>query len=193
MELKWLGGRAVRLSGQRGRVIMDGPVEQLPQRERGLLTVSRATGLTTGRGPDGNFILASPGEYEVDEVFAIGIASGGVDQPETLFNVNIEGVNVLHAGAAAHRPSQIQVDELGAVDVLVLPLDGITASTAQEWMGLLQPAIVVPLADGADAAERLRRFLDAVGASATEPRAQLLVQAGNLPEDTQVVVLDATA
>lgn len=216
MELRWLGGSAVRLGGQRSRVYMEGPAAAIPAPGRGLMTVSRLDGADTGRRPDGSFLLLSPGEYEVDEVFVIGIATGAEELvtpvrqaqspshegaagarrasiAETLFNVNLEGVNVLHAGSAASKPSQAQVDELGAVDVLVLPLGAVTTAAAQAWISLLQPAIVVPLADGDDGADRLRRFLDAVGASASEPREALQVQAGNLPEDTLVVVLSTSA
>lgn len=192
MEVRWLGGSTVRLSGQRSRVHMDGPAAEPAERGRGLLTVSRGGGQNSGRRPDGSFLLSSPGEYEVDEVFVVGIANSS-EEMETLFNVNIEGVNVLHAGSAATKPSQTQVDELGAVDLLVLPLGSIPTAAAQAWVSLLQPAIVIPLADGADAADRLRRFLDAVGASASEPREALQVQAGSLPEETQVVVLSPSA
>jgi len=193
MELRWLGGRSVRLSGQKARVLMDPnpPVGSAGAESAGLVTYSLAAPERCGRRPDGSFVIAGAGEYEVDEIFVIGVTGGAADGSNTLYNVNIDGVNVVHPGAAAQRLSQAQVEELGAVDVLVLPLGdaGQGGPKAADWIAQLQPAIVVPLSSGDDPAGQLQRFLSGIGASAGETRDALQVQAGSLPEDMQAVML----
>lgn len=193
MELRWMGGRTVRLSSQRAKVLMDPqlPVGSAGLESAGLVTYSHAAPELCGRRPDGAFVIAGAGEYEVDEVFVIGVSGGAADGSNTLYNVNIDGVNVVHPGAAAQRLSQAQVEELGAVDVLVLPLCDASQGgiKAMDWIAQLQPAIVVPLSSGDDSAGQLQRFLGGIGATAGEARESLQVQAGSLPEDMQAVIL----
>lgn len=193
MELRWMGGRTVRLSSQRAKVLMDPqlPVGSAGLESAGLVTYSHAAPELGGRRPDGAFVIAGAGEYEVDEVFVIGVSGGAADGSNTLYNVNIDGVNVVHPGAAAQRLSQAQVEELGAVDVLVLPLGDASQGgiKAMDWIAQLQPAIVVPLSSGDDPAGQLQRFLGGIGATAGEARDSLQVQAGSLPEDMQAVIL----
>jgi len=148
MELRWLGGRSVRLSGQKARVLMDPnpPVGSAGAESAGLVTYSLAAPERCGRRPDGSFVIAGAGEYEVDEIFVIGVTGGAADGSNTLYNVNIDGVNVVHPGAAAQRLSQAQVEELGAVDVRarVVTLNGLSGhadrSELLAWAGRLKPA-----------------------------------------------------
>jgi L-ascorbate metabolism protein UlaG (beta-lactamase superfamily) len=191
MELRWMGDRTVRLSGQSSKVLMEPHGSTGTQKPGGLVTYSHAASSTTGGQPDGIFVIAGPGEYEVDGVFVIGVAGGVADGSNTLYNVNIDGVNIVHPGMASQKLNQAQVEELGAVDVLVLPLGNIGpgAARAADWIAQLQPSIVVPLSSGSDPAGQLQRFLDAIGAAGGDARDLLQVQGNSLPEETQVVVL----
>ena len=195
MELRWMGGRSVRLSGQTAKVLMDPTTAPVGREAGGLVTYSQAAQSASGGRRDGPFVIAGPGEYEVDEVFVVGVTGGVADGSNTLYNVSIDGLNVVHPGAAAQKLSQAQVEELGAVDVLVLPLGDASHGglKAVDWIALLQPAIVVPLTSGDDPAGQLQRFLNAIGAPAGEARDVLQVQSGNLPEDASVVVLRPSA
>ena len=195
MELRWMGGRTVRLSGQDAKALLEPQGTAASHPAGGLLTYSLAAPSTTGGPPGGPFVIAGPGEYEVDGVFVVGVAGGCADGSNTLYNVNIDGVNVVHPGTASQKLNQAQVEELGAVDVLVLPLGNAThgGPRATDWIALLQPSIVIPLSSGDDPNGQLQRFLDAIGATPGEARDMLQVQGHNLPEDTQVGVLRPSA
>jgi L-ascorbate metabolism protein UlaG (beta-lactamase superfamily) len=83
------------------------------------------------------------------------------------------------------------------VDVLLIPVGGkntIDGATAAEVVGLLEPAVVIPMHyktahSGADL-DPLQHFLTRMGLPQVEPLAKVSYNASNLPHETQVIVLD---
>lgn len=147
-------------------------------------------------------VLCGPGEYEIGGVFITGIATyhdekqGKERGKNTMYLVEFQDLTVLHAGDLGHVPTQSQIGDLPDVDVLLLPVGGgptIGASQAVEVVSLIEPKIVIPMHYRLPGLtlklDPVSRFLKAMGSEGGEPLESLRAGRVNLPEETQVVVL----
>lgn len=209
MEITWFGHSCFRLREGGVSVVTD-------PYDRGLgytLPRLRADVVTTSHNAPGHAmtaaikedpkILSGPGEYEVKGVFITGIptwhAPAGSQPKErnTVFLFDFNGLTVCHLGDLGHLLSEQQVEAIDEVDVLLIPIGGhrtIDASQAAEVISQLEPRIVIPMHYQTPAflgsLDGLDKFLRAMGMSAAEPQEMLKVSAADLPEETQVVVLE---
>ncbi len=147
-------------------------------------------------------ILCGPGEYEIGGVFITGIATyhdekqGKERGKNTMYLVEFQDLTILHAGDLGYVPTQAQVGDLPDVDVLLLPVGGgptIGAGQAVEVLGLIEPKIVIPMHYRLPGLllklDPVSRFLKAIGAEEAKPLESLRASRSNLPEETQVVLL----
>lgn len=68
--------------------------------------------------------------------------------PNAIFIVETRGLRVVHLGDLGHTLSQAQIDAIGAVDVLLVPVGGhftIDAAAATEVVAQLQPRVSIPM------------------------------------------------
>jgi L-ascorbate metabolism protein UlaG (beta-lactamase superfamily) len=86
--------------------------------------------------------LTGPGEYEIGGVFITAVQTDGhgkkkVDQPRnTLYVFDYDGLTVAHLGDLQHVPTQAEVEALGTVNVVLIPVgggDGLNAAKATYW------------------------------------------------------------
>jgi L-ascorbate metabolism protein UlaG (beta-lactamase superfamily) len=66
----------------------------------------------------------------------------------TVFCFELDGMNICHLGDLGHRLSREQINEIGEVDLLFIPVGGyftIDANVATETCDDLKPRIVVPM------------------------------------------------
>jgi L-ascorbate metabolism protein UlaG (beta-lactamase superfamily) len=83
------------------------------------------------------------------------------------------------------------------IDVLMVPVGGrntLDASMAAEVISIIEPAIVIPmhylLPETAMHLDTVERFLKEMGVPAPEPVNALRLTKSQLPEETQVVIMD---
>ncbi len=209
MEITWYGHACFRLRAKEGTVVTD-PFDKaigssLPRITADIVTISHQhPGHSNVAAVKGDpHVIAGPGEYEVKGIFIFGIPTfhdkrKGRDRGgNTVYLVEAENLKVCHLGDLGHVPAQSQVEQFGGVDVLLLPVGGtstLSAAAAVEVVNLIDPRIVIPMhysipqvklkLDPVDA------FLKELGAKPV-PQESLKVQAGGLPEETQVVLLEA--
>ena len=65
-----------------------------------------------------------------------------------MFKYTIDDINVCHCGDLGHKLSPKQLEQIGRVDILLLPVGGlatINALTAVEVMEQLKPVITIPM------------------------------------------------
>jgi L-ascorbate metabolism protein UlaG (beta-lactamase superfamily) len=146
------------------------------------------------------FLLDSPGEYEVHEILITGVRTfrdekqGSERGPNTCFVYELDGLHVIHLGDVGHLLTEEELGEIGAVDVVCVPIGGsLPAARAAELVAQLDANLVVlmPLdGEGAGAAE-LARFLHEMSVQHGEPTPKLSVTASSLPSETTVVLLEA--
>lgn len=143
--------------------------------------------------------LTGPGEYEIGGVFLTGVATEGHTSAErnVLFQYDFGNLTIVHLGDLGKMPTQAQLEALGDVNVLLLPVGGgnsLNASQAGEIVSMLQPNIVVPMhyqiPNIKIELDPIERFLKEMGLTDISTEPVLKVTASSLPEETQTILLE---
>jgi len=148
-------------------------------------------------------VVNGPGEYEISGVLIIGIATfhdgeGGRKRGKnTVYLMEIDEISVCHLGDLGHVLTGEQVEEIDNVDVLLLPVGGVStinAPVAAEVVRQLEPKAVIPMHYKTPALswelEPVERFLKEIGAKEVNPQPKLSITKSSLPASTQVFLLD---
>lgn len=153
------------------------------------------------------FVVHGPGEYEVKGVTIIGVptyhdgSKGEERGTNTVYKFVIDGVNFCHLGDLGHKLTDSQVEAIGDVDILFVPVGGkytIDAKTAAEVVAQIEPYVVIPMhyqRTGLDPKtfaelEDVSKFLKEMGAESVEKISKYVTSKDKLPENTTVVVLE---
>ena len=147
-------------------------------------------------------LVKGPGEYEISGVLILGIGTyhdsvkGQSRGKNTVYLMEVDGVSICHLGDLGHVLTSTQVEEIGDVDVLLLPVGGastIGAAMATEVIRQLEPKAIVPMHYKTPVVDRglepVAKFLKEMGIEQIEPRPKLSVSRSNLPVSTQVFLL----
>ncbi|MEE8599136.1 MAG: MBL fold metallo-hydrolase, partial [Dehalococcoidales bacterium] len=138
MDISWLGHSCFRLRGSNAVVITD-PYSpdlgySLGEPDAGIVTVSHnhpGHSYTQGIGGEPR-LVTGPGEYEIADVLIIGIGTfhdgeaGRKRGKNTAYLMEIDEISVCHLGDLGHVLTTEQVEELGNVDILLLPVGGVS-------------------------------------------------------------------
>ena len=155
MEISWYGNGCFRLRSQLGTVITDPypptPALRLPKLKASIVAVSEPTlcddTAVTREGP--KLLLTGPGEYEVGGIFIVGVPMQSRGQPTvTAFVFEMEGLAVCHLGLPWQVPSAAQIENLGDIDVLLLPVGGpdrIGVQAVSDLASELEPKVLIPM------------------------------------------------
>jgi L-ascorbate metabolism protein UlaG (beta-lactamase superfamily) len=217
-DVQFLGHACVRLRGRDGIVLCD-PFDRSTGLDIGrptahIVTVSHAHADHSNSAAvrpmrEQLFVLDAPGEYEVSGVLITGVrtyhdkAKGAERGFNTVFVIHLDDVTFCHLGDLGHELSQGQVEAIGDVDVLFVPVGGgetIGPAEAMNVIAQLEPRVVVPihyataqLSFEHDLAP-LDKFTHEMGLKDVVAEEKLTVTASNLPpesEQARVVVLRA--
>lgn len=209
-EITWLGHACFRLKSKDAAIITD-PYDKslglgtLNQRAE-IVTVShKALHHNSMAGVKGEpFVIEGPGEFEVRGVFITGVWSfaddaGGKERGRnTIFLFRLDDLVVCHLGSLGHTLSPAQVEAIGDVDVLLVPVGGhttLTPTRASEVISQLEPKLVVPMhySTGRETVQMdpLENFTKEMGLKEWTTQDKLAVKATDLAEATKVVVLEA--
>lgn len=145
--------------------------------------------------------LRGPGEYEIGGIFITGVAIKESKQNSNMVYIfDYDGVALGHLGDMQKVPTQTQVEAFGSVDVLMVPVGGgnaLNAAKAAEVIAMIEPGIVIPMHYKTPGSSlkllALRQFLQEMGLSNEKPVPSLKVTRSSIPEETKVVVLEATS
>jgi len=209
MEIMWYGHSCFRITERGYATVVTDPFGEhlgyeVPRLKTDIATIShRAPGhdaLNALR--EYKYVIDGPGEYEIGGVFVIGVAAYNPDTPDPRLNVvyvfDFNSITVAHLGDLDHVPPQALIDQLGHVDVALVPVGGgssLNSGQAAEIVSLLEPAIVIPMhyqtphLTGVQL-DSVDRFLKEMGVNSIEPLPFLRLSQGGLPDQTQVIVLD---
>ncbi len=153
------------------------------------------------------YLLKGPGEYEIKGVIIEGVATfhddkkGELRGRNTMYHFLIDGVNVLHMGDIGHMLTAAEIEKLGTVDILLLPVGGyytIDAKVAVELIGEIEPSVVIPMHYARPSLNQevfgqltgVDVFLKEMGKEVVQPVSKLSITKDKLPEELQVVVLE---
>ncbi len=97
------------------------------------------------------FVIADPGEYEVNGLFVFGEAikgEKGADPHVVAYRFQMEGMSIAFLGGLDRMLTEEEAGKLENIDILLLPVGGgdrIKPKQAVEIMNMIEPRIVVPL------------------------------------------------
>ncbi len=209
MDINWLGHSCFRIKGSQATVITD-PYPpslgySLGKSTARIVTVSHQHSshcYVEGIGGEPRLVVR-PGEYEIGGVLIIGVATfhdadrGEKKGKNTAYLMEVDEIKVCHLGDLGHVLTTEQVAEIGSVDVLLLPVGGVStidAPMAAEVVRQLEPKAVVPMHYQTPALSReldpVERFLKEIGVKPAEPQSKLSFTRSNLPISTQVFLLN---
>ncbi|MGI8848051.1 MAG: MBL fold metallo-hydrolase [Candidatus Dormibacteria bacterium] len=203
MEITYHGLSCFRLRGRDCQVVLDPPQDSLSGlgklkadivvRTDGELQPER---LRPREGEAQE--VSGPGEFEVRGVAVNGLPAGDT----TIVRLDIDDVRVAVLGRLNRQLTEEEVDELGRIDVLVVPVGGVDAlgaTAATKLVNAVSPAIVIParyrspIVAGSGGYEPVEKFAKEMGlaedAWAPQPKLSL---SGSLAgaDDTRLVVLE---
>jgi L-ascorbate metabolism protein UlaG (beta-lactamase superfamily) len=209
MDITWLGHSCFRIKGSRTAIVTD-PYSpdlgySLGKPTASIVTVSHQhPGHCYVQGVGGQpRLVKGPGEYEISGVLILGIATfhdgerGKKRGKNTVYHIEIDEISVCHLGDLGHVLTGGQVEDIDNVDVLLLPVGGVStidAPVAAEVVRQLEPKAVIPMHYKTPALKRelepVERFLKEIGAKEVASQPKLSLTKSNLPDATQVFLLD---
>jgi len=209
MDISWLGHSCFKIKGRYATIITD-PYSpnlgySLGKPTANIVTVSHqhlGHSYISGIGGDPKQVTG-PGEYEISSVLIIGMVTfhdaekGKKRGKNTAYLIEVDEVSVCHLGDLGHVLTTNQVEEIDNIDVLLLPVGGVStidAPMAAEVVRQLEPKVVVPMHYKTEALNRelepVDRFLKEMGIKEVNSQPNLSFTKANLPSTTQVFLLD---
>jgi L-ascorbate metabolism protein UlaG (beta-lactamase superfamily) len=122
--------------------------------------------------------------------------SGGRDRGKNvIYSMKIDGLNVVHCGDLGHVLDAEEVEKIGKVDVLLLPVGGhftIDAATSDTVVQALKPRVVIPMHFKTDKCGFPIAPIDTYIASRDVQRVEgeFEISRETLPESTTIIVLN---
>lgn len=161
MNIKWLGHSCFKLTAEKGTVIVTDPFDEsvgypMPNVKADIVTSSHSHfDHNYFKAVKGNFdIVDTVGEHNIKGINIKGVNTFHDDEhgakrgKNIVFVFDIDGIRVCHMGDLGHVLTEKQVEEIGPVDVLLIPVGGyytIDAKQAVEVMNQLKPKITIPM------------------------------------------------
>lgn len=161
MRIKWLGHSCFKISSKNGVRIVTDPFDdnlgyRIPSVETDIVTVSHGHyDHNFVDCLDGNFeVIDKVGDFNVKDIPIRGIHTFHDDEEGSKRGENIvytfvvDDIKVCHLGDLGHRLTPSQLEMIGDVDVLLIPVGGvytIDAAQAAEVVKQLKPSVVIPM------------------------------------------------
>lgn len=154
MDIQYYGGNCCTLTSKSARVVVDDTLDELR-----LKPISKPddillfTGAHTFMGTKPRIVVNGPGEYEVAGLSIIGIAARAhIDEPDgrssTMYKLMADDVNYLITGHIYPGLSDDQLEAIGMVDVMVVPVGGngytLDPVGAMQLIKKIEPKLVIP-------------------------------------------------
>ncbi|MGB9911036.1 MAG: MBL fold metallo-hydrolase [Microgenomates group bacterium] len=216
MEIQFFGHSCFRLKFKKEIVVTD-PFDsqvtglKLPKINADIVTVSHqhqdhnnfSAILGTPQRPE-PFLISGPGEYEIGEIRIIGISSfhdkkkGKERGKNTIYLFESEGLRLVHLGDLGEKLTEEQLEELEGSDIVFVPVGGkytLSPQEAKEVITQINPSIVIPMHYALPGMkfdlEKVEDFLEIMGIEKPSFLPKLIIKGENLPEEREVIVLNA--
>lgn len=214
MEIKYFGHSCFLLRDKNVTLLTD-PFSpevglKLPRIAADIVTITHDhydhnnTGIVQAKMREESFIIKGPGEYEVSGVSIFGVATyhdnslGKERGRNTIYIIIMDGIRLAHLGDLGHVLTDEQLEEVNGVDILFIPTGGIytlDAKEAVEVIGQIEPRIVIPMHYQLPGLKiklnPVEDFLKEMGLKEIKPLDKLVISRERLPEEREVVVLNA--
>lgn len=205
MDVQFYGANCLSVTHKGARLIIDDNLADL-----GAKSVTRPDDVALFTGPhgaSGNARLSfdGPGEYEVSDISVIGIAARAhIDEPDTLhatmFKLVAGDASLLITGHIYPELSDEQLETIGLVDLLIVPVGGngytVDPVGALKLIKAIEPKLVVPV-HYADKAlnypvpqQDLANALKELAMEPKETISKLKLKHADLADLTQLIIIE---
>src|SRR3972149_6900457 len=161
MEISYLGHSSFKLKGKTASVVTDPFSSEIGIKfskvDAEIVTVSHYQHNDHGNVEGVSAVkkaIDAPGEYEVMEVSILGFASfhdskkGEERGGNTIYVIEMDGLRLCHLGDLGHMLSDELIENLGDIDILMIPVGGTYTIDSKEAVSVVQaiePSIVIPM------------------------------------------------
>jgi L-ascorbate metabolism protein UlaG (beta-lactamase superfamily) len=206
VELSFYGANCVRLAAKKAQIVVDDNLSNL-----GLKSVTKPTDISLRTSkqfpahPETVFSAEMPGEYEVAGVVIHGIsARSHMDeegqQTAVIYTIEADDTKVAILGHIYPELSEQQLEQIGLVDVAVVPVGGngytLDGAGALKVIKQIEPKVVIPTHYANKAVkyevpqDELADALKNLGMETAERTAKFKVKPAELSDSTRLVVLE---
>jgi len=210
MEITWLGQSCFKIQGKETTIVID-PYDpklglKLPKKLSAdlLLVTHDHYDHNYIKGVSGDpYLINTPGEFEARGTLVTGIelyhdkTQGSERGKTTAYVIELDGIKICHLGDIGQNLSDEEVEKLGDIDILMIPVGGvytINAEEAAKIIGEIEPKIIIPMHYKipclVEPLESIEKFTEKVKAK-TEKTDVLKIKENGLPQERSVSVLKA--
>ena len=206
-DVEYKGANAVVFTTKKTRVVFDPNVSVAGGKDvsaKGDIVVLTEERLKTST--ESKLLFGGPGEYEASDIALTGVAARRhIDTDEqgkqsTMYRMTIGDIRVAIVGNVAPKLSDDQLEALGVVDMLVIPVGGggltLDATDAAAMTRQIEPRAVVPVHFKDDALayempqDAVDTFVKELGAGVLEAGPKFKVKNdASIPEQMTVILL----
>jgi len=206
MDLQFYGANCFTVATKHARVLIDDNLADLGK--KGIAKqgdIALFTGAHGIPGQQAKIIIDQPGEYEVSGISIYGIAARAhMDEDKqrnaTIYKIMTDDIRLLVVGHIYPELSDAQLEAIGMVDVMFVPVGGngytLDAIGALKLIKKIEPKLVIPTHyDSSDMQfpvpqQTLQQALTALTMEPKETVTKLKVKSGELGDTTQLIVLE---
>jgi len=161
MKIRCFGHSCFYLTSKSGTRILTDPFApsvgyKVPDVEADIVTVSHNHyDHNNVKAVKGDLVVYNKeGLYESKDIRIKGISTyhdefkGKKRGSNIVFSIKIDGINVCHLGDLGHIPDDLQITEIGEVDILLIPVGGtftVDSAQAKRVVELLKPKVIIPM------------------------------------------------
>ncbi|GAC1390746.1 MAG: MBL fold metallo-hydrolase [Candidatus Saccharimonadales bacterium] len=206
MDIQFYGANCVKLSSKKASVVIDDNLSDL-----GLKSITKNgdillfTNKHSNLKSDIKLVIDLPGEYEVSDASIQGIAARGhMDEEKqakaTIYKIIIDDIRVVALGHIYPELSESQLEAIGTVDVLIVPVGGfgytLDSVGALKLIKKIEPKIVIPTHyDDSDISypvtqQSLEEALKGLAMEPKETTSKLRLKPTDLLDSTQLIILE---
>lgn len=146
------------------------------------------------------FVIDGPGEFDLRGLFVHGIAAQGDEKNKangfdytTIYAVRMEDIRLGLLGSLKQKQlTDTQLEELGEIDILFVPVGGGTVCDAEQAVTIvnqIEPRLVIPMHFAQKGlrlpADKIEQFLKEVGAGKIAPQEKLTTKKSALLEENE--------
>jgi len=178
MEIQYFGDSSFRIKTKKA-ILVTNPFKKIvadivivSRRNEEKINPTLVKGTTSRPSP---FIVPGPGEYEISEISILGRKW----KESLIYVIQAEEIRLAFLGDFQEKLTDDQLEEINGVDILLV------SPKATEAVDQIEPRIIIP------ATKKPEEFLKSLGLEKIPPLPKLVIKSQNLPEEREVVVLNA--
>jgi L-ascorbate metabolism protein UlaG (beta-lactamase superfamily) len=213
MKVKYYGHAAFLITSDRGTTIITDPYKPgafgamsygkiSDEADVVLVSHDHDDHNSSGELPGNPEVVRTPGRRSVHGIEFNGIptfhdTSSGRERGENIiFSFTVDGITFCHLGDLGHALSQNEVEAIGAVDLLIIPVGGfytIDSKVASEVAHQLNPSVIIPMHFKTGKCELpitpVEEFTEGKAKVKVMNSSEVSLHKSDLPKETEIIVL----